>query len=68
MLLTALRNRHDLAMGPNLRAVLGKLDYYSLWATSLSGQLPLPEVIVHLSIGAFWLFLTVKVLDARKWN
>lgn len=68
MLLTALRDTFDYAFGPTLRTVIGKFDYFGLWGAALSGQLPLPEVVVQLSLGVFWLFLTVKVLDARKWN
>ena len=67
MLLTAMRERfHGLPEG--LKNALGKVDYFSLWQQALSGQLPVSEVCVHLSLGVFWLFLTVKVLEARRWS
>jgi hypothetical protein len=25
------------------------------------------DLVLHLSVAVFWLFLTVKVLEARKW-
>lgn len=65
MLLTAMRGAFGL--DERWQAVLGKLDYFDLWRNALSGQLPLPEVCVHLSLGVLWLFLTVKVLEARRW-
>ncbi len=54
---------------PNtLRQIISKFDYFSLWQQALGGQLPLSNVLVHLSLAVFWLFLTTKVLEARKWN
>ena len=35
---------------------------------SLAGQLPLRDVALFVSLGVFWLFLSVKVLEARKWS
>jgi ABC-type transport system involved in multi-copper enzyme maturation permease subunit len=66
MLLTAARNMFD--VGPTVKMLLGKFDFFSLWGSALEGQLPVSEVLVQVSLGVFWLFLTVKVLDARKWN
>ena len=55
------------AVSPDPQEVLAKLDYNQLWGNALSGQLPVSEVCVQLSLGVFWLFLTVKVLEARRW-
>jgi ABC-2 type transport system permease protein len=63
--LTLLREGFD--VGERWNAVLAKLDYYSLWNQALSGQLPLSGVCVQLSLGVLWVFLTVKVLEARRW-
>jgi ABC-2 type transport system permease protein len=63
-----LSNQFDSTLGPNSRAILAKFDYYRLWITSLKGQLQLPEVMIQLSLGLFWLFLTTRVLAARRWN
>ncbi len=54
--------------GPGLRAALGRLDFFTLWSRALAGQLPVTDVLIHLSLAVFWLFLTVKVLEARKWS
>ena len=51
-----------------VKAVLAKIDFFSMWQTALSGQLPVTNVLVYLSIAVFGLFLTVKVLEARKWS
>jgi len=69
MLLTALRDTFDVVLKDSaVRAALGKLDYFGLWQQALSGQLPVSEVCVQLSLGVLWLFLTVKVLEARRWG
>lgn len=67
MLLTIILKRADF-LPVGLRVAIGKLDYYSIWETALSGQLLLTDVFIHLSLAVFWLFLTVKVLEARKWS
>jgi ABC-type transport system involved in multi-copper enzyme maturation permease subunit len=51
-----------------LLGVFSRLDFYSLWNQALSGQLLVRDVLIQLSVAAFWLFLTVKVLEARKWG
>jgi ABC-type transport system involved in multi-copper enzyme maturation permease subunit len=53
---------------PGLRAAFSKLDFLNLWVQSLSGQLPVQAILIQLSMGVFWLFLTTKVLEARKWS
>jgi ABC-2 type transport system permease protein len=68
MLLTALRDAFPAdVLSRGLKDALGKLDYFSLWNQALNGQLPVSEVCVQVSLGVFWLFLTVKVLEARRW-
>jgi ABC-type transport system involved in multi-copper enzyme maturation permease subunit len=52
---------------PNLAALGEHLSYYHLWANAVSGNLTLRDLLFHLSAAVFWLFLTVKVLEARKW-
>jgi ABC-type transport system involved in multi-copper enzyme maturation permease subunit len=48
-------------------SVLTKFDYLTAWNSALNGQLPLSFIVVYLSFAAFWLYLTVKVLEARRW-
>lgn len=55
-------------VGEKWKAILAKLDYATLWSNALSGQLPVSEVAIQLSLGVFWLFLTAKVLEARRWG
>ena len=43
-------------------------DYLTLWGQALGGQLPLVNVIVFASLAVFWVFLTVKAVEARKWG
>jgi hypothetical protein len=39
-----------------------------LWFQSLQGKLYLRSVIVQVSVAVFFLFLTVKALEARRWS
>ncbi|MBN9518009.1 ABC transporter permease [bacterium] len=57
-----------IGLPPLLQTVAGKLSFIHLWQESLSGRLPLRDVLVFASFGLFGLFLSVKVLEARKWN
>ncbi len=53
---------------PPWRDILGYMSYVDLWFSTLNGQF-IPRLLVfHLSLAVFFLFLTVKVLDARKWQ
>src|SRR5207253_8241291 len=49
-------------------SVLTYASYIDLWINSLKGKLPARALLFHLSATIFWLFLTVKVLEARKWK
>jgi hypothetical protein len=51
-----------------LRTLLSKLDFLSMWRNALMGQLMIQNVIIQLSLAVFWLVLTIKVLEARKWS
>lgn len=48
--------------------VFTRIGYVRLWDTALAGQLELPSVVLNLSAGVVWLFLTVKAIEARKWS
>ncbi|MDW8243185.1 MAG: ABC transporter permease [Thermogemmata sp.] len=50
-----------------LQVALGRLSFYHMWEESLAGRLPLRDALLFASLGIFWLFLCVKVLEARKW-
>lgn len=51
-----------------LQTFLGRLSFIHMWIESLSGQLPLRDVLVFVSTGVFFLYLSVKVLEIRKWS
>ena len=54
---------------PNgLRVVMSKFDVLQLWGQALAGQLAVQTVVFQLSVAAFFLFLTTKVLEVRKWS
>ena len=53
---------------PGLETVLRTFSFIDLWAVTLQGQLALRDLIFHVSVTIFWLFLTIKVLEARKWS
>jgi ABC-type transport system involved in multi-copper enzyme maturation permease subunit len=47
--------------------VLRHMSFVDLWETSLEGKLQPQFLLFHISAAIFWLFLTVKVLEARRW-
>jgi hypothetical protein len=54
-----------------LRSTLGaiaRVSYWDLWRKSLSGQLLLRDLLLQASMAVFWVFLTVKALETRKWR
>jgi ABC-type transport system involved in multi-copper enzyme maturation permease subunit len=48
--------------------VLAQMSYIELWYRSLEGQLNPRLLIYHLSATVLWLFMTVKVLESRRWS
>jgi ABC-type transport system involved in multi-copper enzyme maturation permease subunit len=53
---------------PNLAAFSRHLSYYHLWIGAVRGNLTARDLLFHISAAVFWLFLTVKVLESRKWR
>ncbi len=51
-----------------VRAGLGRFSFFHMWQEALAGRLPLRDTFLFGSFGVFWLFLSVKVLETRKWN
>jgi ABC-2 type transport system permease protein len=43
-------------------------SYWTTWETAAGGQLPVRDLVLHGSLAVFWLFLTVKSLETRKWG
>jgi ABC-type Na+ efflux pump permease subunit len=48
--------------------VLTHVSFINLWFDSLDGKLMPQYLLFHISATVFWLFLTLKVLEARKWR
>lgn len=48
--------------------VLTQMSYIDFWINSLSGTLSPRLLVFHVSAALFWLFVTVKVMEARKWS
>lgn len=59
---------NDPAASQTKREALGYVSYYHHLMEFVRGRVHLRFVLFHLSLAAFWLFLTVKVLEARKWR
>ena len=53
---------------PTVRAGLSKLSYAQFWDESINGRLPLSDAVLQLSLVAFWLYATYKVLESRRWS
>jgi ABC-2 type transport system permease protein len=49
------------------KKVLAYVSYVDLWIKVCTGKLAARDLVFHASATVFWLFLTVKVLEARKW-
>jgi ABC-type transport system involved in multi-copper enzyme maturation permease subunit len=48
--------------------VLKHLSYIDVWIDTLDGRLLPRQLIFFVSMTVVWLFLSVKVLEARKWT
>jgi ABC-type transport system involved in multi-copper enzyme maturation permease subunit len=49
-------------------SIIGYVSYLDLWLNSLEGQFAPRFLLFHLSLAFFFLFVTTKVLEARKWT
>jgi ABC-2 type transport system permease protein len=48
--------------------ILNYVNFLVLWRDSLTGKLEVRALVFWVSTAVFWLFLTIKVLEARKWS
>jgi len=53
--------------GP-LYVIVEHLSFLDVLLKSLEGRLALRDLFIQLSACVFWLFLTTKVLESRKWR
>ncbi len=56
------------SIGALWKSVFQNLSFAELWVSSLKGRLHVHSLIVQGSFTFMWLFLTVKVLEARRWS
>ena len=54
--------------GPSVKSALVHMSYVDLWRVAVEGKLTTWDLMFHLSAAFFFLFLTVKVLESRKWR
>jgi len=47
--------------------ILSNISYVDLWINSLEGTLSPRYLMFHISAAVFWLFVTIKVMEARRW-
>ena len=48
--------------------VLDVGSYIDLWITAMRGRVSIFHLLFQLSFAVFWLYLTVKLLESRKWR
>jgi ABC-2 type transport system permease protein len=48
-------------------SLLSYISYIELWINAFRGKLELRALVFQSSLAVFWLFLTYKWLEARKW-
>jgi hypothetical protein len=60
--------RDNVAEGGAWHTVLGYVSFLDLWFEALKGNVVPRLYVFHISAAVFWLFLTVRVLDARRWR
>jgi ABC-type transport system involved in multi-copper enzyme maturation permease subunit len=51
-----------------LRTVLQHVSFVDLWFSVMQGRMASRDLLIYPSAAVFWLFLTVKVLESRKWR
>lgn len=54
--------------GPTTAAAVRQVSFIHLWLDSLSGKFYFRDLVGQLSLAALWLFLTIKVLESRRWK
>ena len=63
-----LRDSNQIGLPQYVQVFVGRFSFVHMWGESLEGRLPLRDTILFASLGCFFLFLSVKVLEFRKWN
>lgn len=53
---------------PVWEGIFQHMSYIDIWFETLKGQLVPLRLLFYTSMAIFWLYLSVKVLEARKWT
>lgn len=61
-------NVERMSPGSPWAVVLNHISFLQLWFESLNGALLPRYLLYHVSVTVVWLFLTVKVLEIRRWS
>ena len=61
-------NQRDAVVGSALVPILNHISFVDLWFTSLNGEITPKFYLFQISAALFWIFLTVKVLESRRWH
>jgi ABC-2 type transport system permease protein len=51
-----------------LAPVINHVSFIDFWIDAIQGEITPRYYLFHLSTAVFWVFLTVKVLESRKWR
>jgi gliding motility-associated transport system permease protein len=54
--------------GGSIKPVIRTTSFVNMWIDAGFGKLWLRDVVYHISAAVIWLFLSIKVLEARKWT
>ena len=63
-----LMNQRDAVTGSALVPILNHISFIDMWITSLDGEITPKYYLYQISAAVFWVFLTVKVLESRRWR
>jgi ABC-2 type transport system permease protein len=55
-------------VGESAWTFMRNVTYIDLWLNAARGTITPRLLVLHLAMAVFWLFLTTKVLEARKWS
>ncbi len=68
LLLSFILKQKLLVQGSVSEIIVTHIGFIDLWFNSLQGRVAPRDLLLHLSFASFWSFLTVKVLESRKWR
>lgn len=60
--------KRSINVSPAVSDILTYISHIDLWISSLEGQLAPRLLTFHVSMAIFFLYLTTKVLEARRWR